>query len=244
MMTAGRLTKGLCLVETIPGILMVLVLSACAHSYRVMPAPDATSGPGPGQTAIGESAGVKVTVGAQAWNGDPPTLADNFLPLWVEIENQSGKPVWVRYNNIHLDGTGGSTVTLKAIPPFKVQGRAIMPVPPVRPDYHPVGFYTAPYLGPSYTGFADPWQGPELPMDSDYYMSQDVYWEENLPTADMLRRGLPEGVISNGGKIGGFVYFPKFKGGASRLLLHDELVDANTRQPFGVVEIPFVAVKS
>ena len=243
-MVRRRLTKCLCLVKVAPGIVMVLGILACAHNYRVVPAPEAASGPGPGQAAMGENAGVKVTVGAQAWNGDPPNLTDSFLPLWVEIENHSGKPVWVRYNTIHLDGTGGSTVTLKAIPPFKVQGKAVMSVPPVRPDYRPTGFYTAPYLGPSYTGFADPWQGPEMSMDSDYYMSQDQYWEENLPTADMLRRGLPEGVITEGGKIGGFVYFPKFKGGASRLLFHDELVDANTRQPFGVVEIPFVAVKS
>jgi hypothetical protein len=59
----------------------------------------------------------------------------------------------------------------------------------------------------------------------------------------MVRRATPEGVVADGGKVAGFVYFQKMKRGSTTLTLRADLVDAATKQSFGQVEIPFAVVK-
>jgi hypothetical protein len=59
----------------------------------------------------------------------------------------------------------------------------------------------------------------------------------------MLRRAIPEGVVADGGKVAGFVYFQRMKAGFTGLILRNDLVDAVTKQPFGRVDIPFAVVK-
>ncbi len=50
--------------------------------------------------------------------------------------------------------------------------------------------------------------------------------------------------MADGGKVEGFVYFQKMKGGGTAITLRADLVDATTKQPFGRVEIPFAVVKN
>lgn len=220
----------------------VLVLLGCAHSYRLVPTPGAATTQGPGQAVAGESAGVRMIASAQIWNGDPPTLSQYVLPLWVEIENHSGKALWFRYSALRMEDPNGRA-TLRAIPPFRVKGNAIIPMSAVRPEFQSKGFSVVPLLGPSYVGLDDPWEGPLLEPDLAYYVDHDVDWEESLPTADMLRRAIPEGVVADGGKVAGFVYFKKIKSHISALTLRSDLVDAMTKQPFGQIEIPFAVAK-
>lgn len=189
----------------------MLVLLGCAHSYRLVPTPGAAAAQGPGQAVAGESAGVRMIASAQIWNGDPPTLSQYVLPLWVEIENHSGKALWFRYSALRMEDPNGRA-TLRAIPPFRVKGNAIIPMSAVRPEFQSKGFSVVPLLGPSYVGLDDPWEGPLLEPDLAYYVDHDVDWEESLPTADMLRRAIPEGVVADGGKVAGFVYFKKNEG--------------------------------
>ncbi len=167
-----------------------LALVGCAHSYRLVPTPDAPVTQGPGQAVAGESAGVRMVASAQIWNGDPPNLAKFFLPLWVEIENHSGKALWLRYSGLGLESPSDTRVTLHAVPPFRMKGNAIVPITAVRPEFHAKGFYVAPLLGPSYIGTDDPWQGPLIEADLAYYVDHDVDWEEPMPTADMVRRAI------------------------------------------------------
>jgi hypothetical protein len=220
----------------------VLALSGCAHSYRLVPMPGTAATQGPGQAVAGESADVRMVASAQIWSGDPPTLSQFVLPIWVEIENHSGKPLWLRYSGLRMEDPNGKA-TLHAIPPFKVKGNTIIPASAVRPEFHGNGFYVVPLLRPSYIGLDDPWQGSSLEPDFAYYGDHGVEWEETLPTDDMLRRAIPEGVVADGGKVAGFVYFQRMKAGFTGLILRNDLVDAVTKQPFGRVDIPFAVVK-
>jgi len=35
-----------------------------------------------------------VVAQAQTWSGDPPTLPRYVLPIWIQVENHSGKALW------------------------------------------------------------------------------------------------------------------------------------------------------
>jgi hypothetical protein len=56
----------------------------------------------------------------------------------------------------------------------------------------------------------------------------------------MLRHGIPEGVITNGGYIDGFLYFAEVSNNVPQVNLVARLVDARTHKEFGRIEIPFV----
>ncbi|MGB8296488.1 MAG: hypothetical protein WCG85_13760 [Polyangia bacterium] len=228
--------------RTLAGV-AALALVGCAHSYRLVPTPGAPATQGPGQAIGGENAGVRMVASAQLWNGDPPNLGEYVLPLWVEIENHSGKALWLRYSSLRLESPSDARVTLHAVPPFRMKGNAIVPIAAVRPEFHAKGFYVAPLLGPSYIGLNDPWEGPLLEPDLGYHVDHYVDWEERLPTGDMLRRAIPEGVVADGGRVSGFVYFQRMKRGSAALTLQNDLIDATTKQPFGRVEISFAVVK-
>jgi len=218
-------------------------LPACVHTYRLVPGPGATPAQGTAPAASNHDKGVRITASAQAWNGNPATLTDFVLPIWVQIENKSGKDLWISYSRLQMLGPEGSGVTLRAIPPFKVSGKTIVATTAANPAIEAVGFHVAPYLGPSYTGFGDPWRGIGFATDFEYYVDQASYWEEYLPTPDMIRWAMPEGAVSNGGKVAGFLYFQKLKAGIPSLTLRDQLLDANSREAFGQIDIFFVVVK-
>jgi hypothetical protein len=152
---------------TLAGV-STLALVGCAHSYRLVPMPGAAATQGPGQAIAGENAGVRMVASAQIWNGDPLNLGEYVLPLWVEIENHSGKALWLRYSGLRLESPTDTRVRLHAVPPFRMKGNAIVPISAVRPEFHAKGFYVAPTLGPSYIGLNDPWEGPLLEPDLAY----------------------------------------------------------------------------
>jgi hypothetical protein len=176
----------------------------------------------------GETAGVRVVARAQTWNGDPPTLSEYVVPLWIQIENHSGKALWLRYGGFYMEDPKDDRATLPAVPPFRVKGKAIIPISAVPPQFRP----------------EDPWWGTWLDPDFDDYIARNVRWEEDLPTREMLRRAIREGILANGGKIAGFVYFPKTKQDPAAFTLRADLVDATTRQSLGRVEIPLALVKN
>jgi hypothetical protein len=63
-----------------------------------------------------------------------------------------------------------------------------------------------------------------------------------LPTADMLRNVVPEGVLDEGGELEGFLYFEKLQNtdADARVNFHVDLQDAITGQTFATLHIPFV----
>jgi hypothetical protein len=144
-----------------------LALAGCAHSDPLVPVAGTATIQGPGQTAAGENAGVRMVAREQTWNGDPPTLSQYVLPIWIQLENHSGKGLWLRYSALWIEGPDGGQVTLSAVPPSKVKGNAVIPVSAVGPEFRP----------------ADPWLGSWLEPDFDQYLA-NAAWKERLPTRE------------------------------------------------------------
>lgn len=69
------------------------------------------------------------------------------------------------------------------------------------------------------------------PMYNEHYYS---YWRE-LPTPDMRRRALPDGVLESGGRAEGWFYFEKVQDNVDRLTFRADLVHAETGRQFGEI---------
>jgi hypothetical protein len=160
----------------------------------------------------------------------------------MTIENGSQRLLEVRYRHFALIASNDRR--LAALPPFEINETETIPasrlgfIPGAYP-YALDGFAVAPYLHAYYPTLT-PFDGPFL-YDPYYYGTYYPHWVRvALPTADMLRRALPEGVLRPGGHANGFVYFENVEG-AARATLTFDLVDAATGASFGAIRIPFVA---
>jgi hypothetical protein len=60
-----------------------------------------------------------------------------------------------------------------------------------------------------------------------------------LPTRDMLERALPQRTVPPGERAQGYAYFPRLPKEVEQLTFRARLVDAETRETFGQVAIPF-----
>jgi len=218
-------------------ILIAAALAACGPNRPdLAPAPGAMPAPpGPGAGAMGSDAGVTIEARAGAWRGVPQNLEAESIPLLVEITNDSDRPLRVRYNDMMLVAPDGRT--FHAIAPFRVEGRVTERVDAV--PFVARRFRVAPYLSRIFPIY-DPWTG-NFVFDRVYY---DRYAPSivrvDLPTADMIRMALPEGVIEPGGRITGFLYFEDVEDlNIPSVDFTANLVDARTGESFGKVEIPF-----
>jgi len=265
------------------GVLSILSLSplmlACAAKRVVLvPAPSTTvTSTRRFKGALGHDAGVRIIAATNDWNGTPANLYKFVTPVRVRIDNNSGHPLQISYDNFRLASPSGRVFI--DLPPADIKGRAYvgqnlapgvgsMPVPVydayrapsggarivriddegddegevIAPDFDFDGFYAAPYWAYGYSGMT-PWPYSWSP-DWGYYNMYYPYMRRiHLPTRSMLRRGIPEGVIANGGHIDGFLYFAEVSDNVPRVNLIARLVDARTHREFGQIEIPFVVRK-
>jgi hypothetical protein len=60
-----------------------------------------------------------------------------------------------------------------------------------------------------------------------------------LPTRDVLRLSVPEGVLEEGGSVTGFLYFENLSARERQTTFQVRLVDAKTGEAFGSLAIPF-----
>jgi len=206
--------------------------AGCGARPDLVPAPGAQPAPpGPGAGAMGEVAGITIIARADAWSGFPENLQE-VTPILVTIDNGGDAPVRIRYNEFALVAPTGKRYA--AIPPFNVEGTAVESIGVRYP-----GFWVAPYYS-HYYPFLRPYGG-YFPFDRYYY---DAYYPQfvriRLPTADMIQKALPEGVLEPGGRITGYVYFENVDGDVPQVDFTAELHDAATGRPFGVVRIPFL----
>jgi hypothetical protein len=230
----------------------VLVLSACVHERILEPAPGAQLAPGKRDVAEVAVSGVTVKATGDSWKGDPEDLGKLFTSVRVTIDNHSGKPLSVSYLDFSLSGASGSHYT--AVAPRDASGwlslHLTQPSPPVQlaawhggehaAGGHEGGFERGgfergwgrdPFLYPGidlYSGI-DPWMG------GGFYARPP----EHLPTPDMLSQALPEGVVPDGDKTTGFIYFPNVTKRESAVELDMTLFDATNGQAFGHLAIPF-----
>lgn len=215
-------------------VALLVVLGACAHSPVLKPQASVPRAPGAQDVALADLAGVRVLVAGDAWKGDPSNLSDVFTPVHLTVENHSGKAVRIGYSDFALIGASGFRYA--PIPPMLVRGVVTAPAP-VAPRFYYNGFFVAEHYWPYYPGMAR-WTYP-FPYDPLYYDQYYGYWQEPLPTRDMLAEALPEGAIQDGGRIAGFLYFQGVGKKEPRVNFEMNLVDASNGQAFGKVAIPF-----
>src|SRR5262249_40500743 len=152
------------------------------------------------------AAGVTVEAHADAWQWVPKDLDAKVTPLLVTLENKSDRPILVRYNRFHL--TTGAGRQYSAMPPYDING-TVSETYTVRNAHYPyAAFAIAPYLSRWYPAMRR-YSGAFLydPIYYDPYLTR--FREIQLPTADMVQRSLPEGVLEPGGRLTGFVYFER-----------------------------------
>jgi hypothetical protein len=211
----------------------------CARTTaELSPAPDAMliSG-GIGQGATATVAGVQVVARTRAWHWDPTNLDTKVTPILLELQNTGDRAVSVRYNHISLGDDAGNRFNV--MPPYDIDATLSESYTIRNPYYGFNRFAVAPYLSRWYPRF-DRYDGA-FAYDPGYYRPYVTeYARVALPTADMVQRALPEGVISAGGRAEGFVYFEAFHRGAKMLTLHVDIVDAVSGALLGTAQIPFV----
>lgn len=211
-----------------------IALAGCADTLN--PAPPAHALPGPAAGAITHENGIELIARAGAWQGTPADLASRLTPMQITLENDGNVPVRVSYDNLML--VAPDHTVYKALPPFQIEGEATktIGIVPLYPSSH---FLYAPYFS-TYISGATIYPGV-FPYDRVYWQRYArVLREVDLPSADMLRKALPEGVLMPGGKVSGFVYFPGVGDDVERVRLRAVLVDANSGQKLASPSIPFV----
>ncbi len=204
-------------------------LLACSHTVELRPAPGARQVPGQAATAVAEANGVRVSASGR-WNGDPGDLWNKVMPVRVTIENNSGTPVRIRYNDFTLTSTAG--VVFYAIPPFQPERPVV-----VKPRFPVSGFSVAAPFAAFYPGYPS-WVGP---FDYDpAYFSSGYQWPSSLPSTDVLAKAMPIGVLADGGSAEGYLYFPKLPNNVHAATFTATLVSATAQAQVAQISIPFV----
>jgi hypothetical protein len=154
----------------------------------------------------------------------------------VRIENDSKRPLRVRYDDLALVAADGTRYN--ALPPFQIEGGVYERVYPVAPGFHHDRFYIAPHHSRHFPSFGPPY-GP-FDHDPFVYGHYFRYWDRvELPTARMLELAIPEGVVEPGGMLEGFVYFEPIDPSENDAVLRFDLVDARAGAQFAEARIPF-----
>jgi hypothetical protein len=210
---------------------IVLLVTGCGHG-RMTPAQTAHVVPGAPNAAIAQDQGVRVAASAEDWRGRPVDLAKRVTPVKVRIVNHSGKPLRILYERFELTGARDRVYRPLPVVPIDHAQEST-----VDPTYGAVNFYVGPRYHDVYPSLPA-WSQP-LPRDGEFYGRQYQRWTKDLPSAEMQRMALPEGVLADGGQVSGFIYFEEATNRESRLLFRADLEDGNDGQPVASIEIPF-----
>lgn len=203
----------------------------CGHG-RMTPAPSAHVVPGAPNAASAQEQGVRVAASVEDWRGRPLDLPKLMTPLKVRIVNQSGKPLRILYERFELAGGRGRVYRPLPVVPIDHDREAA-----VNPTFGAANFYVGPRYHDVYPTLPA-WSQP-LPRDTEFYDRQYERWSKDLPSTEMQRMALPEGVLADGGQVSGFLYFEQATGREDRLLFRAGLDDGNDGQPVASIEIPF-----
>jgi len=225
--------------RTLLAIIAAFMTAACARTIaNLSPAPGASVAEGAGKGAVATVDGVRVTARAEAWRWDPSDLKSKVTPMLLELRNDGQIPIQVRYKGISLTDSQGHRFNV--MPPYDINATVTEAEEIENPLYGFSRFAIAPYLSRWYPRMLR-YDGRFL-YDGSYYSPYLTrYHEIHLPTADMVQRALPEGVLSPGGTAAGFVYFEALDRDAGTVTLSFDVVDAQTDTAVGTARVPFVA---
>ncbi len=96
-------------------------VGCAAKRVVLVPAANATLAPQP-NSAQGSSQGVSIQLRANAWDDDPKTLGQDLVPVEIAIQNDSGRPLAIRYEDFALIGANNHRYS--NIPPYQIAGES------------------------------------------------------------------------------------------------------------------------
>ena len=222
-------------------VLVALVASvgACATEPVLLPTSGYTSAIGRRSLAVESRSGVTVTADGSVWDSPPKTLATEVTPVWVTLHNAAGRSLRVQYDEFTLKGDSGAIYI--ALAPYVLRASRSHPPFEVPNGGYFDKFQVAAYLAPFYP-WLPVWNGP-LPYGPSIHT---VALRASLPTANMLDRALPEGVLENSGTASGFLYFQKVDVRENRATFQVGLQEPTRAwQPthrLAAIDIPFLRV--
>ncbi|MFZ5441142.1 MAG: hypothetical protein ACOZQL_14125 [Myxococcota bacterium] len=213
--------------------------------------------PGAERFAFVEAEGVRLWASGSSWDGQPANLEEFLTPVLVTIENVSGRQLRLTPADLTLVGSSG--MHYAALPPLKADVRSELGLEGqvVLADYHravPVRPAPRPHPGhapppkrfwvvrpwvPFHVG-VPLWPAPWPWWSVHWHTTHYAQWPVPLPSDDMIRRALPEGVLDDGGTVSGFVYFPQLGARERTVKLELKLADATTGTEWGVARVQFL----
>lgn len=226
-------------VNSAPAVLLTIIVAAvvsagCSHQAKFVPARAAKAIVGAESAAVSTVDGVRCSASAGSWPGLPRDLESDLRPMKVRFTNHSGQPIQILYQQFALvSPTGERYRPLPVVSPSQSPGD----VPHLSPVYSSEGFFVAPRLKHVYANLR-PWSQP-LDRDDAFYKSSFEDWPKELPTRDMARRGLPEGVLEDGGTISGYLYFPSGANQEDRVTFSAHVPNSRG-DTVASIQIPFV----
>lgn len=236
--------------------LLAAALVLCGCTPVLVPGVGAVRVPGAENYTFTEVAGVRLWASGAEWDGVPASLPEVMTPVAVTIENHSGHKLRLTTKDFSLSGSSG--VRYAALPPFppELHGEVPPALDFTLADYHPAAPVRPGSSPPHYRRPAHPdhfwvvrpsvrfhgglpvWPFAWLWWDAAWYHRWYGNWPTALPSEDMMRRALPDGVLDDGGTVAGFVYFQQV-GREAVVDLEFELHDAETGTDLGVARLPF-----
>jgi len=186
--------------------------------------------------AVATMGGIRCSAAASSWQGIPRELGSQMTPIKVRIKNESGKPIRLLYENFALVGESGRKYRPLPLLPLNRRDREASGL---MPAYASDGFFVAQRLRDAYPGI-QPWPRPLL-RDEKWYQTSYAKWPvgEQMPSRSMLVKGLPEGVLDNGGIISGFLYFEADARKEKRLKFRVEVPESDREERVALIKIPF-----
>ena len=211
---------------------LALLATACSQQSELIPGPGALPAPHLAGGAMAEVAGIRVSAAGDAWRGEPSSLEAEVTPVLVRIENNSSHQMVIRYQLFEFENVQRN---YEAIPPYDTEATTVQAV--AVPAYTLRSFAVAPYLSRYYSRMRA-WATP-FRYDPAWYSGRYTVWQQvQMPTGDMLRMALPEGVLDPGGVAEGFVYFERITENHPQVSLNMDLMTP-VGQNFGTIRIPF-----
>lgn len=233
------------ILKTFAFFLTATLLMGCVAERELEPAAGANVLPANPDAAVDIVSGVRVVAEANAWTG-MEEIKQEVTPMKITIENNSDKEIRFQVSdfslvspitNAHYGGLPLHQIEGTVEDPILVEGYTTVP----NPTFYSTGFHVAPYLTDVYVGYT-PYSAGMYYYDPYYYNSYYQYWSDRnipIPTGEMYRKGLPDGVIQPDGKIEGYVFFERVPAAEEIVNLNTRLINAETGDIVGSVSIPF-----